>query len=273
MNEFHFGINHSEDNIVADEAYTYGLPAKYGIPGVAQNPGNGGLPIISIGSLTELGVGGWTPTLETVKSVELADNVTKVYGSHSLKTGYQWDLLDGDLVQPGWGRGGFYYNGQFSTIPAIGSNITALADALLIPQPSAVGGPDFQGGLYQANASNYAPANEHRYYMGAYIQDDWKVTPKLTLNLGLRWDLTTPYAEDDGRQSNFIGSGNGNGPGGILYVPTKTCGKGVSAAFNAQLAMDGITTKCVLALIQAATKPPSQGGFAIVHAKSRARRR
>lgn len=248
VNEFHFGINHSEDNIVADEAYTYGLPAKYGIPGVAQNPGNGGLPIISIGSLTELGVGGWTPTLETVKSVELADNVTKVYGSHSLKTGYQWDLLDGDLVQPGWGRGGFYYNGQFSTIPAIGSNITALADALLIPQPSAVGGPDFQGGLYQANASNYAPANEHRYYMGAYIQDDWKVTPKLTLNLGLRWDLTTPYAEDDGRQSNFIGSGNGNGPGGILYVPTKTCGKGVSAAFNAQLAMDGITTKCVSGL-------------------------
>ena len=248
VNEFHFGINHSEDNIVADEAYNYGLPAKYGIPGVAQNPGNGGLPIISIGSLTELGVGGWTPTLETVKSVELADNVTKVYGSHTFKTGYQWDLLDGDLVQPGWGRGGFYYNGQFSSIPAIGSNITAIADALLIPQPSTVGGPDYEGGLYQANASNYAPANEHRYYMGAYIQDDWKVTPKLTLNLGLRWDLTTPYAEDDGRQSNFIGSGNGNGPGGILYVPSKTCGKDVSAAFNAQLATDGITTKCVSGL-------------------------
>jgi hypothetical protein len=248
VNEFHFGINHSQDNIVADEAYTYGLPAKYGIPGVAQNPGNGGLPIISIGSLTELGVGGWTPTLATIRSEELADNVTKVYGSHTFKTGYQWDRLEGDLVQPGWGRGGFYYNGQFSTIPAIGSNITAIADALLIPQPSSVGGPDYEGGLNQVNASNYAPANEHRYYMGAYFQDDWKVTPKLTLNLGLRWDLTTPYAENNGRQSNFIGGGNGNGPGGTLYVPTETCGKGVSAAFNAQLAADGITTKCVSGL-------------------------
>ena len=181
VNEFHFGINHSEDNIVADEAYTYGLPAKYGIPGVAQNPGNGGLPIISIGSLTELGVGGWTPTLETVKSTELADNVTKVYGSQTLKTGYQLDILEGDLVQPGWGRGGFYYTGQFSTIPAIGSNITALADALLIPQSSTVGGPNYVGGLHNVNASNYAPANEHRYYMGAYVQDDWKVTPSLRL--------------------------------------------------------------------------------------------
>jgi hypothetical protein len=95
------------------------------------------------------------------------------------------------------------------------------------------------------DASNYAPANEHRYYMGSYIQDDWKVTPTLTLNLGIRWDLTTPYADDDGLQSNFIGSGTGNGPGGTLYIPQKTCNGTRSAQFNTQLATDGITAKCV----------------------------
>jgi len=248
VNEFHFGLNHSVDNIVADEAYTYGVPAKYGIPGVAQSPGNGGLPIISIGNLTELGVGGWTPTLEWVRSTELADNVTKVYGSHTFKAGYQWDLLQSDLVQPGWGRGGFYYTGQFTTIPAIGSTTTAIADAVLIPKASTVGGPNYVGGVDQVNASNYAPANEHRYYMGAYIQDDWKVTPKLTFNIGLRWDLTTPYAENDGLQSNFIAGGNGNGPGGTLYMPSKTCGKGFSTAFIAQLALDNIKQKCVSGL-------------------------
>ncbi len=245
VNEFHFGINHSQDNIVADEAYTYGLPAQYGIPGIPQNPGNGGLPIISIGSLTELGVGGWTPTLETVIASEMADNVTKTYGSQTLKAGYQLDILDGNLVQPGWGRGGFYYTGQFSTIPAIGGSTNAIADALLIPQNSAVGGPDGEGGLASLNASNYAPANEHRYYMGAYVQDDWKVTPKLTLNLGIRWDLFTPYADDDGLQSNFIAGGSGNGAGGTLYIPQKTCNGARSAQFNTQLATDGIGVKCV----------------------------
>jgi hypothetical protein len=245
VNEFHFGINHSEDNIVADEAYDYGLPAQYGIPGVPQSPGNGGLPIISIGSLTELGVGGWTPTLETVIASEIADNVTKVYGRQTLKTGYQIDILDGNLVQPGWGRGGFYYNGEFSDIPAAGTGLTALSDSLLVPQNSTVGGPNGEGGVDGLDASNYAPANEHRYYMGAYVQDDWKVTQDLTLNLGLRWDLTTPYADDDGLQSNFIGSGNGNGVGGTLYIPQKTCNGTRSAQFNSQLATDGITPKCV----------------------------
>ena len=103
VNEFHFGINHSEDNIVADEAYDYGLPAQYGIPGVPQSPGNGGLPIISIGSLTELGVrrGSHAGNGDRLR---IADNVTKVYGRQTLKAGYQIDILDGNLVQPGWGE-------------------------------------------------------------------------------------------------------------------------------------------------------------------------
>jgi len=54
---------------------------------------------------------------------------------------------------------------------------------------------DFVGGQNGFSASNIPVTDDHRWYIGAYFQDDWKVNPKLTLNLGVRWDLFTPYDE------------------------------------------------------------------------------
>jgi hypothetical protein len=245
-NEAHAGWNHSICRVAGPNSNTLGTPDQYGIQGVPQTVGNGGLPPISIGNLAGVGVGGWLPTLETVTALEIMDNVTKVYGAHTLKTGYQIDNLHAPIIQPPYSRGIFYLSGQYSDVPNQNTGYAGPADMLLVPQAATVpGGISNLGGLTSFSYSNYAETSDQRYYMGAYFQDDWKATHRLTLNLGLRWDHYTPYQEIHGRQADFVENGGGAGASGTYYIPQKGCASvKTSQSFQALLTSYNIGMVC-----------------------------
>ncbi len=243
-NEIHAGWSQNLATYLSDYAQTPGIPAQYGIQGIPQFANNGGLPFIGIGGLTNLGPNEWT--LSRITVLEVMDSVTKVFGAHTFKMGFQIDRIGGDVTQSPTPRGQFSYGGQYSDIPNASTGLLGLADLLITPGAATVpGGISNLGGLQNWQGSNVAPADDLRYYTGLYFQDDWKVTPNLTLNLGLRWDYNTPYAEIHGRQANFIQGGGGDGDTATFYMPNGGCQVPRSSTFDALLASSNIQLQCV----------------------------
>ena len=108
--------------------------------------------------------------------------VTKVLPQHTIKAGfsYLWDNHWNDAAQSPQ-RGSYAFNGRYTTNPKpITGQLTGIAFAdFLLGYPSSTG---------NATPSNYITRNLSSQW-GMYVQDDWKLRPNLTLNIGLRYDL------------------------------------------------------------------------------------
>jgi hypothetical protein len=253
INEVRFGLDHNYNTRVIPTLNTLGLPEQFGIQGIPQIANNGGLPTINIGGFSAFGSRRFSPTLQTTGAQDYTDNLTMIRGSHQLKFGFQYDRVVGDITQPAYSRGNFTYNGEYTDIPNQTTGLTGIADFLLLPTPSTVSSAsgvtsyNNLGGASGYNGSNYAGTNYYSNYGGIYAQDNWKITPTLTINLGLRWDYFSPYGETAGRQANLIMTG-GNGPSGTYYIPQQGCSVPRSTAFNALLQGDNIQVKCVSGL-------------------------
>ncbi|MGH9353188.1 MAG: TonB-dependent receptor domain-containing protein, partial [Terriglobia bacterium] len=215
-----------------------GIPQQYGINGIAQVTENGGLPAISISGLNTLGSNNFLPSDEITQTTQVTDNLTKIYGKHTFKMGMEFQHIKFSTLQPAYSHGQMSYGGNFAGI--------GLAQFLLTPIPATVpGGINFDGGANSILVSNFSPTDDGHNYWAAYFQDDWKVTKKLTLNLGLRWEYFGAIEENHGRQGNFV-PGIPGSTAAMLYPNN---GKNQQIPMNPQyaqiLAQDGIALKYI----------------------------
>ncbi|HEY6489170.1 MAG: TonB-dependent receptor [Terracidiphilus sp.] len=251
INEARAGYTRGHDTREPSGASTLGIPAQFGIQGVPQVPLNGGLPYLGIATMSGLGGAGWLPGNRFSDTEQMTENLTKVYSNHTFKGGAEFQYIYFPWLAPPASKGTFYFDGNYTSMPLMQTaggpangvdGTTGRAQFLISPEAATVpNGVNMAGGMDQIDASNFGTVHANRNYFGAYFQDDWAVTRKLTLNLGVRWEHFGLTGESGGAQANFIQPSLKTNAGATFYL---TAGHknapALSSSFTDALQRDGI---------------------------------
>jgi len=167
-------VSYLRFNFVTVEPQTPMLPSSAGFAITPQNAAGAGLPFIGVTGYFNLGFSTNGPQPRIDSTYELADNFSKVIGKHTLKFGFDGKRYDVDNPFDAINNGDYSFGGAGPY-----STGNAAADFLL-------GIPD----SYAQSSGGWIVARTYEYY--AYAQDNWKVTPSLTLNFGAGYQIDTP---------------------------------------------------------------------------------
>jgi outer membrane receptor protein involved in Fe transport len=189
VNAIRFGYNHEH---VDNDASVKALNPAAADTSLAAFAGRNAA-VVNVNGLSSMsgGVGGLPTYLYRWNSFQLYDDAFYNSGKHSIKFGGAWEKMLLQVTALTDANGIWFFN--------------SLSD-FLVNNPS-----KFQGGI----ASSLTPRNLRQSIFGAYIQDDWRWKPNLTLNLGLRYEMSTVPTETDGKLANLR----------QLTDPLPVCGK------------------------------------------------
>jgi hypothetical protein len=175
-----------------------------GFPSYLQSNGFNGVPAIAINdyysaSYTSIGQDPYGNYRQGQDTGQLSELLTKIHGNHELKFGFEGRIHQQNYIQTNAPLGIFSFNAlgnsQCPTYPTTQCGGDSMA-SFMMGQIS-TGAP--YGSTYEIEIE---PATTNYQYAG-FGQDNWKVTPKLTLNLGLRYDVSLPRTERFNRMNWF----------------------------------------------------------------------
>ena len=199
LNDFHFGYAHQ--TLYEGQGQLSGSDLSeslFGLQNVTPDAFALAIPEIGISGFEVTGPPEWQPTGVININTQFNDTFTITRGHHILKLGA--DIRHITTQDDGWAtqNGTLDFNGSYTCHIVAGSCVSGtgnpLADYLL-------GLPNYAH-LAQKGAGDYPYTLEWGQFAG-FAQDDWKLTPQLTLNLGLRWELTQNARETDNQYDNW----------------------------------------------------------------------
>jgi hypothetical protein len=183
INEARFGFTRTTQRKFGS-AMGHNYATDWGLTGGTTDPFLVGFPRFQVTDMASLGNAKNVPILFAVNNYQWTDTFTWVKSSHLLKFGA--DILRSQFFMPYYNnnRGTYIFNGFWTTVP-----IADMELGVLNKFTRTVG-----------SNPNYLLFTNY----GFFAQDDFRVSPTLTLNLGLRYELATPPVEKYGRLANFV---------------------------------------------------------------------
>jgi hypothetical protein len=236
-NELRAGFNGVHLATIMNEGTTAQYISETGIEGITQVNPVPTVPEVTIaGGFTV--TGGGNPSVQHSNIVQLLDNVTWTKGKHTFKFGGDVRRLTDhdDNVFGNWTAGQYVFDNSQTAFtlnndgmtPVIGDGFTGFL----------LGYPD-----YTIQALVNKPAmNGLGYGYGFFGQDDWKITPRLTLNLGLRYELHPPLKDTQYNTAAFLPTYTAPGVTGAVVVPNAQALSYTQADFAASIAPSPILT-------------------------------
>jgi hypothetical protein len=199
LNEFRFGWT-SIKFFMTSIDYGTNPAAAVGIPGINLNEATSAMTQLAFQNIRNLGANGNQPLITNQNDLAFFDNVTWIKGKHTLKMGGVLTLRSREILNADSIVGNFGFNNNQT------SNCAGRPAGCVINSATGFDVASFLLGYTSGKTRNLFDAEtytEKRPEFGIYVQDDFRPTPKLTLNMGLRWDVYQPWVEVDDRQSNF----------------------------------------------------------------------
>ena len=167
------------------------LGEQLGVPNSNQQDEQNGIPIFSPAGYTGIGQSRSLPILRKESTYQAVANLTYVADKHTIKAGFDVRRRHMGEFQTNRGNGRFNFAPNITNNPANNTGGHVMA-SFLLGAPSLIE-QDYLLADVAIRGTEY----------GFYIADDWRVNSKLTLNLGLRYELDTPFSEEANQWASF----------------------------------------------------------------------
>lgn len=227
VNEFKVGYTHyqlpfqgADQGALASAPWgiSNGVPTGYDMNSGVTSPVYGGLALIEPTGFTRLGAN-WPKFVGPNQNLEFVDHISLLKGKHAFKFGGEYTYVETNSGATSDGKGRLNFKAEdkpeklldptlFPCIP----NCTSLENFLL-------GYVGSGSAIFEGNSIR----DVHTNHFAAFLQDDYRATPRLTINIGVRYELGTVWTDANNQLGNF----DPNSPNGFVQV-----GDGITAPYN-----------------------------------------